>query len=203
MRGLAPKTRSVLAAGSLYPKSMSRESIIEQVEGVYTVLQLFRLRETPGVSFDVLTPEFVPRVDAIDRVIHQAGALSPGSVGEVERPWYMHPHQDDHLMVVAGKRYVDLFSPIVGRMISFEVEPDCVTREGEVLCDTACMLVWSHHVFHRIRSDKVMGSRSVNLATHHPGFDIHTNFNVHDLDVATGEYRVIRKGSKDQHGLPE
>jgi len=193
----------VLGADCLYPKSMSRGSIIEQVEGVYTILQLYRLRETPGVSFDVLTPDLVPRADAIDRVIHQAGALSPGSVGEIERPWYMHPHQDDHLMVLAGKRYVDLFSPIVGRVISFEVEPDCVTREGKVLCETACMLVWPHHVFHRIRSDEAMGSRSVNLATHHPGFDIRANFNVHELDVKTGEHHVIRKGSKDQHGLPE
>jgi len=182
--------------------SMSNGSIIEQVEGAYRVLRLSRLRQTPGVSFDVLVPRLVPQVDAIDRVFHESGAISPGPVGDVLRPWYMHPDQDDHLMVLAGKRYVDLYSGILGRMISFEVEPDRVTREGERICDTACMLVWDRGVFHRIRSDPETGSRSVNLATHHAGFDIDTNFNIYDLDVSTGAYRVLREGSEDQSPLP-
>ena len=181
---------------------MSDESIIQQVEGVYRVLRLARLRTTPGVSFDVLVPRLVPQVDAIDRVIHETGALSPGSVGDIERPWYMHPNQDDHLLVLAGKRYVDLYSAILGRVVSFEVEPDRVTRGGELVCDSACMLVWNRGVFHRIRSDAATGSRSVNLATHYPGFDLNTNFSVYDLDVETGEYRVIRVGSADQNDLP-
>lgn len=179
------------------------QSVVEQVEGVYRVLRLSRLRQTPGVSFDVLPPRLVPRVDAIDRVIHQAGALSPGSVGDVERPWYMHPDQDDHLMVLDGKRYVDLFSPILGRMLSFEVEPDRVVREGDVVCETACLVVWPRGVFHRIRSDEETGSRSVNLATHYPGFDIDTNFSIYELDVATGEFTVLRRGSEDQKPLPD
>jgi hypothetical protein len=182
---------------------MSNESIVERVEGVYTVLQLFRLRETPGVEFDVLLPRMVPRVDAVDRVIHQAGALSPGSVGGVERPWYMHPDQDDHLMVLAGRRYVDLYSPILGRMVSFVVEPDLIVRQGEVICDTACLLAWDRNVFHRIRSDAETGSRSVNLATHYPGFDINTNFNIYDLDVATGSYHILRVGAEDQNEFSE
>jgi len=182
---------------------MSSESIIEQVDGVYRVLRLLRLRETPGVSFDVLPPRLVPRVDAIDRVIHESGAVSPGPVGDVERPWYMHPDQDDHLLVLAGTRYVDLYSQSLGQMVSFEVEPDRVVREGVLICDTACLLVWNRNVFHRIRSDAKSGSRSVNFATHYPGFDIDTNFSVYDLDPATGTYRVLRKGSEDQQPLPE
>jgi hypothetical protein len=200
---------------------MSSEAIVEQVEGVYTVLRLFRLRETPGVSFDVLSHRLVPRVDAVDRVVHQEGALSPGSAGGVKRPWYMHPAQDDHLMVLAGVRYVDLYSPILGRVVSFEVEPDRIVRaapsprsgawenvnrhavsSSDVVCDTACLLAWDRGVFHRIRSDAETGSRSVNLATHYPGFDIDTNFNIYDLDVATGEFRVLRKGAEDQRDLP-
>jgi len=182
---------------------MSKGIVIEQVEGVYRVLRLSRLRETPGVSFDVLPPQLVPRVDTIDRVIHEAGALSPGSVGDVAQPWYMHPDQDDHLMVLAGKRYIDLYSPILGRVVLFEVGPDSVVREGEVVCEKASLLVWDRGVFHRIRSDAATGSRSVNLATRYPGFDIDTNFSIYDLDVETGGYRTIRKGSEDQEPLPD
>jgi len=36
-----------------YNEAMTDNSIIEQTEGVYRVLKLSRLRETPGVSFDV------------------------------------------------------------------------------------------------------------------------------------------------------
>jgi len=187
---------------SLYARNMRSESMVEQVDGVYRVLRLSRLRHTPGVSFDVLPPQLVPRVDAIDRVIHDAGALSPGSVGQIERPWYMHPHQDDHLMVLAGKRYVDLFSPILGRVVSFEVGPNRAVREGELICESASLLVWDRGVFHRIRSDAETGSRSVNLATHYPGFDINTNFNIYDLDVETGDFHVLRRGSDDQQPLP-
>jgi hypothetical protein len=184
-------------------ESIRGESVVERVEGAYRVLRLSRLRETPGVSFEVLPPRLVPRVDAIDRVIHQAGALSPGPVGGVARPWYMHPAQDDHLMVLVGKRYVDLYSPILGRIVSFEVEPDRIVCEGEVICETTGLLVWDRGVFHRIRSDAKLGSRSVNLATHHPAFDIETNFNIYDLDIETGEYVVLRKGSEDQVPLPD
>ena len=50
----------------------------------------------------------------------------------------------------------------------------------------------------RIVSDPVEGSASVNLATHYDGFDIETNFSIYDLDVETGAYHVIRRGSRDQ-----
>jgi len=182
---------------------MNRGTIVEQVEQVYCVLQFARLRQTPGVSFDVLPQRFVPQVHAIDRVIHNAGALSPGSVGLVERPWYMHPAQDDHLLVLAGRRNVELYSPILGRVISFDVEANRVMREGVVVCDGACLLMWERGVFHRILSDAEAGSSSVNLATHYPGFDIDTNFNIYDLDTETGAYRVIRRGSEDQNDLPD
>ena len=62
------------------------------------------------------------------------------------------------------------------------------------------MLVWPCNVFHRIRTDS-QGSASMNLAVHHEGFDIRTNFNVYDLDTTTGEYRVIREGHLDQPPL--
>jgi hypothetical protein len=104
-------------------------------------------------------------------------------------------------MVLSGKRYVELYSPVLERIVTFEVEPDRVVREGKALCDSACLLAWDRNVFHRIRSDEATGSRSVNLATHYPGFDIETNFNIYDLNVATGEFHVLRRGADDQNAM--
>jgi hypothetical protein len=178
--------------------SMNVQAVVEEVAGVYRIVRLHALRRTPGVSFDVMPTGWVPRVDAVDRVIHEAGALSPGPVEGVQRPWYMHPHQDDHLMVLAGTRYVDLYAPRLGRVLSFVVQPEQVSKEGSVVCDAPCLLAWERGVFHRIRSDENTGSRSVNLATHFPGFDLETNFNVYELDPETGDYALLRRGAEDQ-----
>ena len=53
-------------------------------------------------------------------------------------------------------------------------------------------------VFHRVISDAKLGSASLNLAVHYEGYDIRTNFSIYDLDIETGEYRVIREGHLDQ-----
>jgi hypothetical protein len=54
-------------------------------------------------------------------------------------------------------------------------------------------------VFHRVVSGK-LGSASLNLATHHEGFDINTNFNVYDLNTETGRFECVRAGHFDQGG---
>jgi len=171
--------------------------IIAQIENLYQVIQLKEFRKTPGVSFDVMTKTMVPRVDAIDRVIHDAGALSPGPVGEVARPWYMHTHQADNLFVLYGQRTIEIYTPAHGRVETFEVTPEYVDHNGRRLYTGAAVLVWPVGVFHRIQSG-AGGSASINLATHYEGFNIETNFNIYDLDTATGEYRLIREGFKDQ-----
>ena len=60
------------------------------------------------------------------------------------------------------------------------------------------MLVWPCGVFHRIQSDKQTGSASLNFGVRYDGFDIRTNFDIYDLDPATGEHRMIRAGYLDQ-----
>ena len=62
------------------------------------------------------------------------------------------------------------------------------------------MVVWPAGIFHRIVSGGE-GSISVNFATRTKGFDIKDNFNVYDLDVTTGNYRLIRDGQDDQPDL--
>src|SRR5512133_1501474 len=95
--------------------------IFREVPGLYRIIPLTPFRRTPGVSFDFVPMAAIPRISAIDRVLHQGGAVSPGPVGEVAQPWYMHPHQDDNLLVLQGVRHVDLYSESHGRLESFRV----------------------------------------------------------------------------------
>ena len=176
-----------------------KAGIAVEVADLYRVVTLENLRRTPGVRFDVLPAGRVPRVDAVDRVLHKGGAISPGPVGAVARPWYMHPFQDDNLLVLAGVRHVEIYTRRHGRVEHFECAPDRVTHDGAVLHDGPCLLVWPRFVFHRIVSDAQAGSISVNLATHYEGFDIRTNFSIYDLDPVTGAHRVIREGFRDQN----
>jgi len=172
--------------------------ILEEVENFYRIIALKELRRTKDVRFDVLDTSLITRIDSVDRVIHGPGALSPGSVGAVERPWYMHPHQADNLMVLHGLRSVELYTPEHGRVEHFTVTANKVCRGNDVCYTGAAMLVWPRNVFHRIVSCPEQGSCSVNFAIHFDGFDIRTNFNIYNLNTETGEFKVIREGHLDQ-----
>jgi hypothetical protein len=176
---------------------MAETDVFKQVEGLYKIIPLKLFRKTPGVTFDILPREIVPKVDAVDRVIHTKDAVSPGPIGDVTQPWYMHPHQDDNLMVLQGIRHVDIYTRAHGKIESFVVKPNAIQQNGVTIYDDAALLVWPRGVFHRIKSGKE-GSASINLATHYEGIDMRTNFNVYDLDTETGKFRVIREGHLDQ-----
>ncbi len=177
---------------------MLKSEVPQEITGLYKIIPLKILRRTPGVNFDCLEKDVLPAIDAIDRVIHTTGAVSPGPVGEIKRPWYMHPHQADNLMVLHGERHVELYTENHGRIVTFDVTPDRIVIDGKLAHEGPCMLVWPCNVFHRIRSCEVKGSASINFAAHTAGFDIKTNFNIYDLNTETGEYRMIRAGHLDQ-----
>ena len=142
--------------------AMHREhEVIEEIPGLYRIVGLHPLRRTRGVAFDCLPMGIVPRIDALDRVIHETSALSPGPVGDVEKPWYMHPHQDDNLMVMYGTRMVDLYKKGHGKLESFVVTSDRIERIGGFVHNGPAMLVWPRAVFHRVQSGKE-GSASIN-----------------------------------------
>jgi hypothetical protein len=172
--------------------------VIEK-KGLYKIVLFNPLRKTRGVLFDNIPAGIVTRINAIDRVIHKRGAQSPGPVGIVKRPWYMHPHQADNLIVLHGVRHIEIYIPQYKAVEKFTVYPDKLYHNGTLVCTQPAMLVWPRGVFHRIVSGKE-GSSSINLAIHYKGFDIKTNFNIYDLDAETGVYRCIRKGTKDQPG---
>ena len=177
---------------------MTKKSIIKEVPGLYNVIALQPFRKTEGVSFDILPREIVPKIDAVDRVIHKSSAISPGPVGDVQEPWYMHPYQDDNLMVLQGVRFVDIYTRAHDRIESFVISPERLEHDGKLLYEGPALLVWPRAVFHRIKSGEE-GSASINLATHYEGIDMRTNFSIYDLDTETGKFKVIREGHLDQH----
>jgi hypothetical protein len=176
---------------------MAEENIIEEVPGLYKIMPLKVFRKTQKVTFVFVPIDLFPRIDAIDRVIHEGNATSPGPVGSVERPWYMHPFQDDNLIVLYGTRHMEIYTPGNGRVEKFTATPHRIIKNGEVIYEGGAVLSWPCNVFHRIQTDRE-GSASLNIAVHYEGFDIRTNFSVYDLDVSTGRYRVIREGYRDQ-----
>jgi hypothetical protein len=176
---------------------MANNPIVAEIPCLYKVVALQPFRKTEGVSFDILPKNLVPKIDAVDRVIHKQKAVSPGPVGDVKEPWYMHPHQDDNLIVLQGVRYVEIYTGKHGRIESFVVTPERIEHNNKLLLDGAGLLVWPRGVFHRIKSGE-KGSASINLATHYKGIDMRTNFDIYDLDIATGISRVIREGHLDQ-----
>jgi hypothetical protein len=171
--------------------------IVAEEEGFWRVIKLLPFRRTPGVYFDIVPMALLPRVDGIDRVVHDHSAISPGPVGEVMRTWYYHPFQEDNLLVLHGQRTVEIYNLEYGRVEIFVVTPDKVSHNNEIIYEGPCMLVWPTKVFHRITSGD-QGSISLNFAVRYPGFDFNTNFNIYNLDTATGTFTLLRIGKVDQ-----
>lgn len=173
------------------------KEIIKEVKGLYYIVEMKLFRKTPGVVFDLFPIEALPHIDAIDRVMHEKSAVSPGPVGNVNRPWYMHRSQADHLIVMHGKRTVQLYTKEHGKIEEFVVTPHSIIHNDRLIVEGGAVLCWPPHVFHRIVSGEE-GSASINLAVHFEGFDIKNNFDIYNLNTDTGDYRVIRRGFEDQ-----
>ena len=175
----------------------NKADLFEEIPGLYKIIPLNIFRRTIGVSFDSIPIDCLPEINAIDRVIHNSSAVSPGPVGDIARPWYMHPHQDDNLIVLHGTRKVDIYTKEHGSVESFEVTADRIIKNGITVFEGPAMLVWPRRVFHRVES-KEEGSSAINFAVHYEGISMMDNFNIYDLDTETGHFKMIRKGFKDQ-----
>lgn len=171
---------------------------------MYRIIPLRILRRTQGVKFDEMVPSDIPKISGIDRVIHGPNSISPGPVEDIsvpiKRPWYMHPGQDDNLLVLQGTRYVDIFCPKTKEKASFIVTPDKIYKNDKLYYDGSAMVVWPAGIFHRIISGEE-GSISINFSTRNHKFDLKDNFNIYNLNTYTGEYHVIKDGSEDQPDL--
>ncbi len=171
---------------------------------MYRIIPLRQLRRTMGVMFDEMVPSDIPKINGIDRVIHGPNSISPGSIDDsaipIKRPWYMHPGQDDNLLVLQGTRYIDIFCSKTITKASFIVTPDKIYKNDKLYYDGSAMVVWPAGIFHRIISG-VDGSISVNFATRNNNFNIKDNFNIYNLCTTTGDYSIVKEGHEDQPDL--
>lgn len=167
---------------------------------IYKIIPAKEFRNTESVQFHSLP--VLENLKGLDLVRHGANAISPGSVGDTEKPWYMHPHQIDNLIVFHGVRYVELYRVDLGKVVRLEVTPEKIIENGEVLYEGPAMLSWPTDTFHRITSGDG-GSYSLNFAVREEGFDIKTNFNIFELDSESGDFKVVREGFKDQKPFTE
>ena len=158
------------------------------------------LRRTTGVVFDEMVPSDIPKIDGIDKVIHSPNSISRTCgrfPSTMQTPWYMHPGQDDNLLVLQGTRYIDIFCPTRKEKASFIVTPDKIYKNDKLYYDGSAMIVWPAGIFHRIISGEE-GSISVNFSTRTNKFNLDDNFNIYYLNTYTGEYNIIKDGSDDQ-----
>ena len=177
-----------------------REDMVKRediVPGVAYFIPLAALRQTPKVNFHALPHDLVKEIAAIDRVEHDVGAYSPIAKDRPElRAWYMHPHQEDNLLVLRGKRDIDLYTIKHGVVERFQATPHAIQHNGKTVFEGPALLGWGTHVFHRVTSPD--GSVSMNFARHFDGFNIKDNFNIYELNTETGEYTTVREGHLDQ-----
>jgi len=167
---------------------------------MYKIIPLRVIRRTLGVYFDEIVPSDIPFIHGIDRVILGSNTISPGSVNQIKRPWYMHKYQDDNLLILQGTRYVDIYCPERKIKSSFIITPDKIYKNEKLYCDHPSMIVWPAGIFHRIISG-VEGSISINFATRYKNFNVKDNFNIYDVDIKTGKYTIIKEGYKEQSDL--
>ena len=122
------------------------------VPGVAYFISLIALRETPSVHFHNFPPELTKEISAIDRVEHGVGAYSPTAKNQPElRAWYMHPHQEDNILVLCGQRNIELYSAEHGKIEEFEVTPHFIKHNGKTIFDGPALLGWTTNVFHRVK----------------------------------------------------
>lgn len=167
---------------------------------IYKIIPAKEFRRTRDVVFHYLP--VLENLKGLDLVRHAPNALSPGPVGDVAEPWYMHPHQEDNLIVFTGKRIVELYSVEHGKIETLFVTPDKIEKDGVVLFEGPAILSWPMNVFHRVNSAEE-GSYSLNFAVRNADFDVDSEFNIYDVNTETGEYKMIREGRLDQKDLVE
>jgi hypothetical protein len=68
---------------------------------MFKLIQYHKFRDTPSVRFFDIT---IDTSNARDLVVHQGPAVSPNDTNNGFWQFYLHPHQEDNLLALAGGR---------------------------------------------------------------------------------------------------
>lgn len=159
------------------------------------IVPLNKFRTTPNVSFETIP--MIKDFSELDIVEHKKWAYSPSIKKDKElKPWYMHPHQIDNLVVFKWERFIDLYSKEYTKIEHFEVSNNTIKHNWEIIYRWKAIFWRYTNVFHRVYSPE--WSISLNLAQQMNWFDINTNFNIYDLDTKTSKSFIIREWHLDQ-----
>ena len=100
-------------------------------------------------------------IKGIDKVIHGPNSISPGPIENVKRPWYMHTHQDDNLMVLLGTRFVDIYDVKTKTKASIssnkikKINKNTKTNKSKASQDTKVTKITKLNVSNRTRVTKL------------------------------------------------
>ncbi len=164
---------------------------------MYRLIPLRALRKTTGIKIDEISSSDFPIIDGINKIVHSPNSISPGPLKNVTRPWYRHRGQNDNLLLLHGKRYIDLYDSKLDKKISLIITPDKIYNNDELLYDGPAIINWSSGTFHRIASGND-GSISINLVTRKKNFNYIEDINIYDLDTETGIFKCISDGYIDK-----
>ena len=135
-------------------------NIIDEQPGLYKIIEIKLFRETQVVQFNFFPINAISHVDAINRVLHEHHAVSPGSVGNVKQPWYMHTSQEDNLMVLHGQRDVDIYTKEHGKIEKFSI---VLLAEKTVQLLLICLYVMKTLILKQISTFMISTLKQVNF----------------------------------------
>ncbi len=172
------------------------DDVTHKEKGLFHIIPFKLLRHTDSVDFHSIP--YLDHVNAMERVIHEDWAKSPGKVWNVAEGWYMHAHQEDNLITISGVRHVELYHPYFSKwkIEKFEISKDYIKHNWKIICDGPWILGWPTGVYHRNSSTRT--SSSLNLWIRFDWFDVDTEFNIYEVDVEMWEVHMIREWSLDQ-----
>ena len=133
-------------------------------------------RRTPAVGFFDIT---VPGSNARDLVVHTGPAVSPPNDQDGYWQWYLHPHQDDHLLAVHGGRTFWLLN------LAWK-QPLHRLR----LVSEGALLRIPRGTFHRSVSDP-QGSVVINQAVREPCISLTQEFRVYNTNKIPRLRRLV------------
>lgn len=145
-----------------------------------------RIEEIPFLSNTL-------KIEKINRIISKPNSILPESTGNYKRPWYMHKYRDNHLMVLQGTEYLDIYCPEKALKTTFIITPNKIYKNCKLYFDGPAMIVQPSGIFYRIINGKE-GSISLNFTMYHKSK--YNNIKdesgaIYNIDLSTGDYFLI------------